>query len=141
MCSLAQFQSICKQDLASKLHASVDIKSIVIEGSTLYLGTNAPVAWPILNTSLSESSKSARVTSHTSPVIALLQSDHFEQFITVHADGQTVTWAMATGSEITNFWVCPTLSITVNCAILDPKERRLFVGTDDGIIRIYNIFN
>ena len=139
--SLAQFQSICKQDLASKLHARVDIKSIVIEGSTLYLGTNAPVAWPILNTSLSESSKSARVTSHTSPVIALLQSDHFEQFITVHADGQTVTWAMATGSEITNFWVCPTLSITVNCAILDPKERRLFVGTDDGIIRIYNIFN
>ena len=48
---------------------------------------------------------------------------------------------MATGSEITNFWVCPTSTVVVNCAILDTKQRRLFVGTDDGIIRSYNIFN
>ncbi len=138
--SLTNFQYICKQDLASKLHAVVDIKSIVIEGSTMFWGTNVPIAWQISH-SLIPDSKITRTTSHTSPVIAFLQSDHFEQFITVHADGQAATWAMANGSEITSFPVCPASTVMVNCAILDPKQRRLFVGTDDGIIRTYNIFN
>jgi WD40 repeat protein len=139
--SLTTYQFICKRDLASKLHADVDIKSIIVEGSTLFLGTSAPLAWPISQSLSLEASQSSRTTSHTSPVIALLQSYRFEQFITVHADGQAITWAMANGSEITNFWVCPSSSVVVNCAVLDPKQRRLFVGADDGIIRIYNIFN
>lgn len=139
--SLTTYQFVCKRDLASKLHADVDIKSMIVEGSSLFLGTNVPLAWPISQSLTAETSKSARSTSHSSPVIVLLQSNHFEQFITLHADGQAVTWAMANGSEITNFWTCPSKNVVVNCAILDPKQRRLFVGADDGIIRVYNVFN
>ena len=139
--SLSQFQCICKQNLASKLHADVDIKCMIVEGSTLFYGTNAPFAWPMTKSSSVDTSKVARTISHSSPLIALLQSDHFEQFITVDADGQVATWAMATGSQIMNFWVCPTLTVIVNCAILDPVQRRLVVGSDDGIIRMYNVFN
>lgn len=139
--SLTTYQFICKRDLASKLHADVDIKSMIVEGSALFLGTNVPVAWPMSQSLSLEASQSARTASHSSPVIALLQSHRFEQFITVHTDGQATTWAMANGSEITNFWICPSTNVVVNCAILDPKQRRLIVGADDGIIRIYNIFN
>jgi WD40 repeat protein len=138
--SLTKFNCLCKRKLVTKLHRDVDIKSLVVDGSSLIFGINFPLIWPISKTALPET-KTARSASHNSQVLVLLQSDQFEQLITVQADGQATTWAMATGVEITNFCVTPATSVAVNCATLDPKQRRLVVGADDGIIRIYNIFN
>ena len=138
--SLLKYHCIFKQHLDCQLRADVDIKSMAVAGSTLYLGTNSPVPWPMSESAFPQTPASVRTTSHNSPVIALLQAYHFEQFITVHSDGQAATWAVATGSEIMTFSVCPD-SAVASCAILDPKQRRLVVGADDGVIRVYNFCN
>ncbi|KAI4884075.1 hypothetical protein NFI96_030672 [Prochilodus magdalenae] len=81
------------------------------------------------------------VTSHEKPLCAALYNANFRQVVSGCHAGVVSVWDILSGEMVMQFQTSPKQQVEVTAMAFDGPKRRLFTGSKDGKLRLWNFNN